>query len=583
MRASQFLIATLKESPSDAVVISHQLMLRAGMIRKLASGLYTWLPLGLRTLRKVEKIVREEMDAACAQEVLMPAVQPAELWQETGRWFQYGGELMRVKDRHGREFCIGPTHEEVITDLARNELKSYRQLPMNFYQIQTKFRDETRPRFGVMRSREFIMKDAYSFHASEECLNKTYERMHQAYTNIFTRLGLNFRPVNADTGSIGGALSHEFHVLASSGEDDIAFSNESNYAANVELAEAVAPDFECPVATQALATVDTPEQHTIEEVSAFLDVPAKHIIKTLIVEGFLSEDDQAAGKKASLVALVLRGDHDLNEIKAEKLEGVSNPLVFASEEDIVKQLGCKPGSIGPCELDIQVIVDRSAAVVADFVCGANTDGKHLTGANWQRDAKYDVTADIRNVQEGDASPDGKGTLEIKRGIEVGHIFQLGDKYSEALGATVLDNNGKQKNMLMGCYGIGISRVVAASIEQNYDDKGIIWPTALAPFQVSIVQIDAHKSEEVVERGAALYKALTDLGIDVLLDDRDKKTSPGVKFADSELMGFPHRIVISSRGLKNGVVEYKARTDDKTDAVELPADEILAFIKQKLDL
>lgn len=582
MRTSQYLVATLKESPSDAVVISHQLMLRAGMIRKLASGLYTWLPFGLRTLRNVEKVVREEMDAAGALELLMPAVQPAELWKETGRWFQYGGELLRVKDRHNRDFCIGPTHEEVITDLARNELSSYKQLPSTFYQVQTKFRDETRPRFGVMRSREFIMKDAYSFHASDECLNETYERMHGAYTNIFTRLGLDFRPVRADTGSIGGALSHEFHVLAQSGEDDIAFSNVSDFAANVELAEAVTPNTERPAATAALSTVETPDQHSIEDVSNFLNVEAQQVAKTLIVEGFLSDEDKDAGKKPTLVALVLRGDHDLNELKAEKLEGVSNPLVFADEESIQAQLNCKPGSIGPCDLNIDVIVDRSAAVMADFVCGANKDGQHLTGANWERDAQITRIADIRNVVEGDASPDGQGTLEIKRGIEVGHIFQLGTKYSEALKATVLDVQGKAKAMTMGCYGIGISRVVAAAIEQNYDDRGIIWPDAIAPFQMSIVQIDAHKSEEVVKESESLYNTLKDLGVDVLLDDRDKKTSPGVKFADAELMGMPHRVVFSSRGLKNGVVEYKARPDSKDEAVEMPVADILAFVKAKLN-
>ncbi|NVK38546.1 MAG: proline--tRNA ligase [Gammaproteobacteria bacterium] len=583
MRASQYLIATLKESPSDAVVISHQLMLRAGMIRKLASGLYTWLPLGLKTLRKVEKVVREEMDAAGAQELLMPAVQPAELWEETGRWFQYGGELLRIKDRHNRDFCIGPTHEEVITDLARNELSSYRQLPTNFYQIQTKFRDETRPRFGVMRAREFLMKDAYSFHIDEASLNETYERMHQAYCNIFNRLGLDFRPVAADTGSIGGALSHEFHVLAQSGEDDIAFSNGSDFAANVELAEAVAPSETRPAASASLELIDTPDQHSIEEVSQFLNVEPKAIIKTLIVEGELSEEEIEAGKEPALVALVVRGDHELNEIKAEKLKGVASPLTFASEEAIIKQLGCKPGSIGPCNLNIEVIVDRSAAIAADFICGANQDGKHFTGANWDRDANISRVEDIRNVVEGDASPDGKGTLEIKRGIEVGHIFQLGTKYSEALNATVLDENGKSVVMSMGCYGIGVSRVVAAAIEQNHDERGIIWPEAIAPFQVSIVQIDANKSEEVVTQSEALYKALTELGVEVFMDDRDKKTSPGVKFADAELMGIPHRVVFSARGLKNDTVEYKARAQQKDEAIELSSGDILAHVKSVLGL
>jgi prolyl-tRNA synthetase len=581
MRTSKFLSSTLKESPSDAVVISHQLMLRAGMIRKVASGLYNWLPLGLRTLRKVEKVVREEMDAVGAQEILMPTVQPAELWQETGRWFEYGGELMRIKDRHNRDFCIGPTHEEVITDLARNELNSYKQLPMTLYQIQTKFRDETRPRFGVMRSREFIMKDAYSFHANQDSLQQTYDVMHKAYCNIFNRLNLKFRPVIADTGSIGGAMSHEFHVLADSGEDDIAFSDTSDFAANVELAEALAPTEERPAALQQLITVATPDQHSIEDVSAFLSVDPKQVAKTLIVEGFLSNEQKDAGEKPKLIALVLRGDHQLNEIKAVKIEGVANPLVFASEEDIQSQLGCKLGSIGPCNLNIDIIVDRSAAVMADFVCGANQNGQHLTGANWERDANITAVHDIRNVVQGDASPDGQGTLEIKRGNEVGHIFQLGSKYSEALKATVLNENGKAQAMLMGCYGIGVSRVVAAAIEQNYDDRGIIWPEAIAPFQVSIVQIDANKSEEVVEQSEALYNALTAMGVEVLLDDRDKKTSPGVKFADAELMGIPHRVVFSSRGLKGGVVEYKARRDTKDDAVEMPAEDILSFMKEKL--
>lgn len=581
MRASQLLIATLKESPSDAVVISHQLMLRAGMIRKLASGLYTWLPLGLRTLRKVEQIVREEMNNVGAQEILMPAVQPAELWQETGRWFQYGGELLRVKDRHNRDFCIGPTHEEVVTDLARNELNSYRQLPITFYQVQTKFRDETRPRFGVMRSREFIMKDAYSFHENDESLNDTYLKMHQAYTNVFTRIGLNFRPVNADTGSIGGAVSHEFHVLADSGEDDICFSNGSDYAANIELAEALAPKEARPSATQEMVKVATASQHTIEEVSTFLNLDKTQIIKTLIVEGELTDDEIKAGKKPGLIALVLRGDHDLNEIKAEKLAGIANPLTFASEEAIVSTLACKPGSIGPCGVSIPVIVDRSAAVLADFTCGANEDGYHLTGANWERDAQITRIEDIRNLVQGDASPDGQGTIEIKRGIEVGHIFQLGTKYSQALKASVLDQNGKDKIMTMGCYGIGISRVVAAAIEQNHDERGIIWPQAIAPFQLSIVQIDANKSEEVITLTEEIYAATFQLGFDVLLDDRDKKTSPGVKFADSELMGIPHRIVVSSRGLKEGMVEYKTRQDNKDDAIQLSKDEIIPFIIAKL--
>ena len=575
MRASQYLIATLKETPADAVVISHQLMLRAGMIRKLASGLYTWLPMGLRTLRKVETIIREEMDKSGAQEVLMPAIQPAELWQETGRWFQYGGELLRVKDRHERDFCVGPTHEEVITDLARNELNSYKQLPCNFYQIQTKFRDETRPRFGVMRAREFIMKDAYSFHANQASLQETYDVMYDTYSRIFNRLGLNFRAVLADTGSIGGASSHEFHVLADSGEDDIAFSSESNYAANVEMAEAVAPADPRPAASAVMAKVATPAQHSIEEVTAFLNVAASQVLKTLIVNG--------ATKEAPVVALCVRGDHELNDIKAQKHPLIADPLTFASEADVITATGAKPGSVGPVGLNIPVIVDRSAAVMADFVCGANEDGQHLSGVNWERDAKFTETADLRNVVEGDPSPCGKGTLSIKRGIEVGHIFQLGDKYSGALNAKVLDENGKEIVMTMGCYGIGVSRVVAAAIEQNYDDRGIIWPDAIAPFKVAIVQIDAQKSEEVSKVSEALYNSLRASGVDVLLDDRDKKTSAGVKFADMELMGIPHRVVISARGLEKGITEYKARRADKTEAVEVNAAELETFIKAKLGL
>lgn len=575
MRASQYLIATLKETPADAVVISHQLMLRAGMIRKLASGLYTWLPMGLRTLRKVETIIREEMDKSGAQEVLMPAIQPAELWQETGRWFQYGGELLRVKDRHERDFCVGPTHEEVITDLARNELNSYKQLPCNFYQIQTKFRDETRPRFGVMRAREFIMKDAYSFHANQASLQETYDVMYDTYSRIFSRLGLNFRAVLADTGSIGGASSHEFHVLADSGEDDIAFSSESNYAANVEMAEALAPATPRPAASAAMTKVATPGQHSIEEVTAFLQVAASQVLKTLIVNG--------ASKEAPVVALCLRGDHELNDIKAQKHPLVADPLTFASEADVITATGAKPGSVGPVGLNIPVIVDRSAAVMANFVCGANEDGQHLSGVNWERDAQITAIADLRNVVEGDASPCGKGTLSIKRGIEVGHIFQLGNKYSGALNAKVLDENGKEIVMTMGCYGIGVSRVVAAAIEQNYDDRGIIWPDAIAPFKVAIVQLDAQKSEEVTKVSEALYNSLRAAGVDVLLDDRDKKTSPGVKFADMELMGIPHRVVISARGLEKGTTEYKARRDDKTEAVEVNVAELETFIKAKLGL
>jgi prolyl-tRNA synthetase len=582
MRATQFLIATVKETPTDAVVISHQLMLRAGMIRKLASGLYTWLPLGLRTLRKVEGIVREEMDKADALEVLMPAVQPAELWQETGRWFQYGGELLRLKDRHGRDFCVGPTHEEVITDLARNELSSYKQLPITFYQVQTKFRDETRPRFGVMRSREFIMKDAYSFHVDQESLDATYDKMHTAYTNIFNRFGLDFRPVDADSGSIGGAKSHEFHVLAESGEDDIAFSDSSDFAANVELAEALAPAGERPAPNAALTSVDTPETHSIEDVCSLLSIDATNVIKTLIVLGVQTDKQIKAEEPAPLVALIVRGDHNLNEIKAEKLAQVAEPLVFASDAQIRDGIGAGTGSLGPIGLTakgIDVIVDRTAALSADFVCGANEDDKHMSGVNWERDAVITAVADLRNVVAGDPSPCGEGNIEIKRGIEVGHIFQLGTKYSTALKASVLDQNGKDRTMTMGCYGIGISRVVAAAIEQNNDDNGIIWPDAIAPFTLGIVPMGAHKSEAVREKSAALYNELTALGIDVFFDDRDKKTSPGVKFADMELMGIPHRIVISDRGLDAGTIEYKNRRE--ADKQEIAVTDIVNFLKNSI--
>lgn len=572
MRASQFLIATIKETPADAEVISHQLMLRAGMIRKLATGLYTWLPMGLRVLRKVEAIIREEMDNSGAMEVLMPVAQPAELWQESGRWEQYGAELLRFNDRHGRDFCLGPTHEEVITDLIRNEIKSYKQLPATFYQVQTKFRDEIRPRFGVMRSREFIMKDAYSFHNDQESLQATYDVMHAAYSRIFTRLGLDFRPVIADTGSIGGSGSHEFHVLAHSGEDDIAFSDTSDYAANVEMAEAIAPAGERPAASQALEKIATPNTHSIDDVSALLKVDAKQVLKTLIVYG---EEDEHG--KQDLIALVLRGDHQLNEIKAEKIVGVASPLTFASEEDIVATLGCKPGSIGPASLKIRVIADRSAAHSSDFVCGANEDGFHLTGSNWDRDAAFTETADIRNVVEGDPSPDGQGSLLIKRGIEVGHIFQLGTKYSEALNASVLNENGKDQIMTMGCYGIGVTRVVASAIEQNNDDKGILWPASIAPFEIAIVPLNMQKSERVREQAETLYNTLRGLGYDVLLDDRNER--PGVKFADMELIGIPHRIVIGDRGLDNGMLEYKNRR--AADNEDIAIDDVVDFIQQQL--
>jgi len=550
MRTSQFPLNTLKETPSDAEVISHKLMIRAGMIRKLASGLYSWLPLGLRVLRKAEHIVREEMNRAGALEVSMPMVQPAELWQESGRWEQYGPELTRLKDRHEREFCLGPTHEEIITDLARNELKSYKQLPVNYYQIQPKFRDEIRPRFGVMRAREFIMKDAYSFHADEESLQQTYDAMYAAYSTIFTRLGLGFRPVLADTGSIGGSHSHEFHVLADSGEDAIAFSDGSDYAANVEQAEALA--LAAAEETQAeLTLVDTPNRHSIEEVGAFLNTGSERILKTLLV----------AGKEGGVVALLLRGDHALNVIKTEKLGVAATPLRFASEQEVREAAGCAPGSLGPIGLKIPVLVDRSAATLINFVCGANQDGKHYTGVNWGRDLPQpaaDAIVDIRNVVDGDPSPDGQGQLRIARGIEVGHIFQLGAKYSEAMNATVLNEQGKSQTMMMGCYGIGVSRVVAAAIEQNHDDKGIIWPGALAPFQVALVPINMQASERLQQAAERLYADLTATGLDVLFDDR--KARPGVMFADMELIGIPHRLVISEKGLDEGILEYKGRRD-----------------------
>ena len=568
MKTSNFLIATQKETPADAEVISHQLMLRAGLIRKLAAGLYSWLPLGLRVLRKVEAVVREEMDRAGGQEVSMPVVQPAELWHESGRWEQYGPELLRIHDRHDRDFCLGPTHEEVITELVRNEIKSYKQLPINLYQIQTKVRDEIRPRFGIMRSREFLMKDAYSFHSDQASLEATYDDMHQAYTTIFSRLGLDFRPVIADTGSIGGSGSHEFHVLAQSGEDDIAFSDSSDYAANVEMAEALAPAGARPDAAAELTEVATPGVKTIEGVAEFLALPVTSTVKTLVVEG--EEDGQ-------LVALVLRGDQQLNAIKAEKLAGVASPLCMAEEASVVKACGAGFGSLGPVGLPLPVIVDRSAAALADFCCGANRDGYHYTGVNWERDTPLARIEDIREVVAGDPSPDGQGKLLIKRGIEVGHIFQLGCKYSEAMNARVLNENGKSIPMIMGCYGIGVSRVVAAAIEQNHDDKGIIWPAAMAPFQLAIIPLNMQKSEAVARCASELYKACLEAGIEVLLDDRNER--PGVKFADMELIGIPHRVVIGDRALADGQVEYKARTDE--DSRLLPAEQALAFLQEQL--
>ncbi len=569
MRTSKLLMPTLKETPADAEIISHQLMLRAGMIRKLASGLYSWLPLGLKVLRKAEKIIREEMDLADAQELLMPAVQPAELWQETGRWQQYGPELLRVTDRHQREFCIGPTHEEVITDLLRYELKSYKQLPAIFYQIQTKFRDEIRPRFGIMRSREFIMKDAYSFHTSQESLQLTYDQMYACYSRIFSRMGLEFRAVQADTGSIGGNASHEFHVLAESGEDAIAFSSESEYAANIELAEAAAPRTRAEP-SETMQTVSTPGIHSIEEISSFLQIEASQTVKTLLVKASEEVD-------ADIVALVLRGDHDLNVLKAEKLPQIAVPLTFAEESQIKHSVGCEAGSIGPAGLKIPLIVDRSAAASSDFVCGANMTGKHLTGVNWDRDVALESVADLRNVVNGDPSPDGRGILNIKRGIEVGHIFQLGKKYTQAMNASVLSENGKAEIMSMGCYGIGVSRVVASAIEQNHDKNGIIWPLGLAPYSICIVPMNMHKSKRVQNVAEQIYNELSAAGIEVLFDDR--KERPGVMFANMELIGIPYRIIIGERSLDKGVLEFKGRTDN--EAREIATDDIVDYILQLL--
>ncbi|MFT6986091.1 MAG: prolyl-tRNA synthetase [Psychromonas sp.] len=572
MRTTNYLLSTQKEAPSDAVIVSHQLMLRAGMIRKLASGLYTWLPTGLRVLRKVENIVREEMERADAIEILMPVVQPADLWVETGRWDQYGGELLRVKDRHTRDFVLGPTHEEVVTELVRKEVSSYKQLPLNLFQIQTKFRDETRPRFGVMRAREFTMKDAYSFHLEQECLEKTYQKMFTAYCRIFERLGLEYRSVIADTGSIGGSASHEFHVIAQSGEDAIAFSTESDYAANIEKAEALAPAFDRPAASKDATVVETTNVHTIEEVSAFLNVEATQVVKTLLVEGCSEE-----GQQAPIVALVIRGDHNLNEIKAEHIEGIASPLVFANAQQIEDTAHCDAGSIGPKGLTIRVIVDRAAEKLADFICGANQTGQHLTGVNWDRDISAYEVADLRDVVEGDPSPCGQGTLAIARGIEVGHIFQLGDTYSKAMNAAVLNQQGKNQILTMGCYGIGISRIVAAAIEQNNDKNGIIWNDTLAPFTVVIVPMNMKKSHRVAELAEKYYAELQQAGIEVLFDDR--KERPGIMFADAELIGIPHTLVIGDRSLDNGVIEYKDRVSGEKQEIKI--EEVIDFIKAKL--
>ena len=568
MRLSRHPLSTLKETPADAEIISHQLMMRAGMLRKQAAGIYSWLPLGLRVLRKVEAIVREEMERAGALELLMPAVQPAELWEESGRWEQYGPELLRFHDRHQREFCFGPTHEEIITDIVRREIRSYKQLPVNYYQIQTKFRDEIRPRFGVMRAREFLMKDAYSFHIDQASLEQTYQVMYESYSRIFTRLGLDFRAVKADSGAIGGSVSHEFHVLAESGEDAIAFSSSGEYAANVERAEAIAPAGKRAAATADMAVVDTPGQHTIDELSIFLKVPAEHCLKTLLV----------LGQEADVVALVLRGDHELNAIKAEQQPAVAAPLQFASDEQIRQAVGCGTGSLGPVGLAVPVIVDHAAAHVADFVCGANEEGKHLTGVNWERDLPIPVCTDLRNIADGDPSPDGHGTLHIARGVEVGHIFQLGKKYSEAMKANVLDEQGKEQAMIMGCYGIGVSRIVAAAIEQNNDDKGMIWPDAIAPYQVALLPMNMKKSLRVREATDALYEELLAAGFEVLLDDRPVR--PGVMFSDMELIGIPHRIVVGEKNLDQDKLEYKSRRD--TESRDIPRADIVDFLNTQLD-
>jgi prolyl-tRNA synthetase len=568
MRWSQYPVNTTKETPADAEVVSHQLMLRAGLIRKLAAGLYTWMPLALRAMRKVENIVRDEMNRAGALEILMPGVIPAELWKESGRWEQFGPELLRLKDRHERDFCLGPTHEEVVTDIARNEFKSYRQLPANFYQIQMKFRDERRPRFGVMRAREFLMKDAYSFHIDQQSLQAGYDAMRTAYTNIFTRLGLKFRAVVADPGAIGGSGSEEFHVLADSGEDAIAFSDGDAYAANLEMAVALPPAAPRGAATAPLAEVATPGAKSIEDVTALLKLPSTRLVKTLLVDGAAQDE---------VVALLVRGDHELNAVKAQKLPGVANPLRMASNDSIVRATGAEPGFLGPVGFKGRIYADHSVLVMSDFVCGANKKDAHLTGVNWDRDLKVATAADLRNVVAGDLSPSGKGTLSIARGIEVGHIFQLGRKYSEAMGATVLDESGKAATLYMGCYGIGVTRVVAAAIEQNHDSRGIIWPDAIAPFQLVLVPLNAAKSPRVRETSERLYSELVAAGYDVLLDDRDER--PGVKFADSELIGIPHRLVVGERGLEKGMLEYRHRRAEAPE--EFPLAEALATLRARL--
>ncbi len=571
MRVTQTLLATVKETPADAEIVSHRLMLRAGMIRPLASGLYTWLPTGMRALRKVERIVREEMDRAGGLEVLMPAVQPAELWRESGRWEKYGPELLRLVDRHERDFCVGPTHEEVITDLARREIRSYKQLPLNLYQIQIKFRDEVRPRFGVMRAREFIMKDAYSFDLDAETHRAVYDAMYEAYSRIFTRTGLDFRVVEADSGAIGGSRSHEFHVLADSGEDAIAFSTGGDYAANVELVPCPAPAAARPEPREEMRPVDTPDRHTIADLAAFLDLAPERCLKTLVVEG-------ASGAP---VMLAVRGDHEVNLIKAAALDAVATPVALASPERIVETLGCEPGSLGPVGADVELVVDHGAAAMADFVCGANEAGRHLAGVNWGRDLPEPRVTDLRSAVDGDPSPDGSGTLAIARGIEVGHIFQLGTEYSEAMNAVVLDESGKAVDLFMGCYGIGVTRVVAAAIEQNHDERGIVWPTAIAPFQVALLPMNMHKSHRLRDAVNALYAELQDAGLEVLLDDRQVR--PGVMFADYELLGIPYRIVLGERGLDSGLCELRHRRDETSEEVPLDAivDEVSARVRSDI--
>ena len=567
MRLSQYPINTARETPAEAEIISHQLMLRAGLIRRLAAGLYSWLPMGLRSLQKVERIVREEMNRAGAFELVMPVIQPAELWQESGRWTEYGPELLRIKDRHQRDFVAGPTHEEVITDIARRELRSYRQLPVNFYQIQTKFRDEVRPRFGVMRAREFIMKDAYSFHLDEQSLREGYRAMYDAYTRIFTRTGLTFRAVRAHSGAIGGDVSQEFHVLAASGEDAIVFSDGDDYAASLEAAAAAPPPGARPAAREPLRRVSTPGVRTIAQLAQFLGIEPARCVKTLIVDG---QNDE-------VVALVLRGDHELNPVKAHRLPGVLGPLRMTSPERVRAATATDPGSVGPVGLKCRVYADHSALALADFVCGANAHDEHLTGVNWDRDVQQVTAADLRNVVEGDPSPTGKGRLKLARGIEVGHIFQLGRKYSEPMKAMVLDEAGRETALYMGCYGIGVTRIVAAAIEQNHDERGIIWPDPIAPFQLVLVPLNLQKSTRVREVSDRLYAELTAAGIEVLYDDRDAR--PGVKFADAELLGIPHRLVVAERGLEAGRLEYRARRDSAS--TEFPQDEALAFMRGRL--